>query len=120
MHRHLKKSGEPLIPLLKRYTGTKDPILLFAYQDLVLRALKYEEQYADYWRSTADQDGENSAGHVSPTRMGRDFEIFIKLIGRFLSTQGKKSMPLLCPSVRALPWYRASCTPLVSHGRGPA
>lgn len=55
-----------------------------------------------------------------PTRMERDFEIFIKLIGRFLSTQGKKSMPLLCPSVRALPLYRASCTPLVSHGRGPA
>ncbi|KAL5877068.1 hypothetical protein ACKVWC_006224 [Pyricularia oryzae] len=66
MHRHLKKSGEPLIPLLKRYTGTKDPILLLAYQDLVLRALKYEEQYADYWRSTADQDGQEVDAIIVP------------------------------------------------------
>lgn len=52
-------SGEPLVPMLRDFYGPREPIGLLEYQDLTLKGLEYEEQYSDYWNSTAESDGKS-------------------------------------------------------------
>ena len=57
IHHHLKRSGEPLLPELRKSFKLRDAIPLLEYQDLTLQGLNYEAEYADYWNSTADEEG---------------------------------------------------------------
>ncbi|KAJ4140614.1 hypothetical protein NW765_015891 [Fusarium oxysporum] len=57
IHQHLNRSGEPLIPDLRDGLKLKTPTELLKYQDLTTQGLEFEQQYSDYWNSTADSDG---------------------------------------------------------------
>ncbi|EWY85605.1 hypothetical protein FOYG_12746 [Fusarium oxysporum NRRL 32931] len=56
IHQHLNRSGEPLIPDLRDGLKLKTPTELLKYQDLTTQGLEFEQQYSDYWNSTADLD----------------------------------------------------------------
>ncbi|KAL5589038.1 hypothetical protein FOBRF1_015566 [Fusarium oxysporum] len=56
IHQHLNRSGEPLIPDLRDGLKLKTPTELLKYQDLTTQGLEFEQQYSDYWNSTADSD----------------------------------------------------------------
>ncbi|SCO89869.1 probable general amidase [Fusarium oxysporum] len=56
IHQHLNRSGEPLIPDLRDGLKLKTPTELLKYQDLTIQGLEFEQQYSDYWNSTADSD----------------------------------------------------------------
>ncbi|EXK29793.1 hypothetical protein FOXG_11695 [Fusarium oxysporum f. sp. lycopersici 4287] len=57
IHQHLNRSCEPLIPDLRDGLKLKTPTELLKYQDLTTQGLEFEQQYSDYWNSTADSDG---------------------------------------------------------------
>jgi amidase len=57
IHQHLNRSGEPLIPDLRDGLKLKTPTELLKYQGLTIQGLEFEQQYSDYWNSTADSDG---------------------------------------------------------------
>ena len=57
VHANLDRSGEPLIPELKKSFRLRDPIPLLEYQNLTLQGLEYEREYSDYWNSTSSSDG---------------------------------------------------------------
>ncbi|TVY65140.1 Acetamidase [Fusarium oxysporum f. sp. cubense] len=56
IHQHLNRSGELLIPDLRDGLKLKTPTELLKYQDLTIQGLEFEQQYSDYWNSTADSD----------------------------------------------------------------
>ncbi|QKD59933.2 amidase signature domain-containing protein [Fusarium oxysporum Fo47] len=56
IHQHLNRSGEPLIPDLRDGLKLKTPTELLKYQGLTIQGLEFEQQYSDYWNSTADSD----------------------------------------------------------------
>ncbi|KAI1826554.1 amidase signature domain-containing protein [Xylaria intraflava] len=58
IHGHLARSGEPLIPELEEELRFKEPMSLLNYQDATIRGLEFEGKYAEYWNSTAEQDGQ--------------------------------------------------------------
>ncbi|KAK3944398.1 Acetamidase [Diplogelasinospora grovesii] len=66
VHKHLDLSGEPLIPNLEKSFKLRDPIPLLEYQDLTLRGLDYEIKYAEYWNSTAEDDGDMVDAVIMP------------------------------------------------------
>lgn len=66
IHRHLRLSGEPLIPDLEDTFGLKPPLGLLEMQDLTLQGLEYEAAYSDYWNSTADEDGQTVDAVIMP------------------------------------------------------
>lgn len=55
--KQLGLSGEPPIPQIKIIIEGKEPLPLLEYQDLILQGIEYAEAYADYWNSTAQDDG---------------------------------------------------------------
>ena len=57
VHTQLRRSGEPLIPELKKSFQLRDPMPLLEYQDLTLQGLDYEREYCDYWNSTSRDGG---------------------------------------------------------------
>ena len=54
---HIKKSGEPILPEHGSRFEPRDPMPLLDYQDLTIKGLEFENQYSDYWNSTALDDG---------------------------------------------------------------
>ncbi|KAL8915650.1 MAG: hypothetical protein Q9172_006804 [Xanthocarpia lactea] len=61
VHTQLRRSGEPLIPELKKSFQLRDPIPLLEYQDLTLQGLDYEREYCDYWNSTSTDEAYTEA-----------------------------------------------------------
>ena len=57
VHKQIKLSGEPLVPLLRNDFQLRDPMPLLKYQDLTIQGKAYNEAYSDYWNSTACDDG---------------------------------------------------------------
>jgi amidase len=57
IHKQLARSGEPLVPGIAEELKHREPRPLLEVHDLTLRGLAYEIKYADYWNSTADDDG---------------------------------------------------------------
>ncbi|KAI1213560.1 amidase [Annulohypoxylon truncatum] len=67
VHEDLKLSGEPLIPALDtRGMKLRPPMDVLKFQDLAARGLEFEAQYADYWNSTAKDDGQIVDAVVMP------------------------------------------------------
>ncbi|EFR01957.1 acetamidase [Nannizzia gypsea CBS 118893] len=56
--KQLSLSGEPPIPQIKPIIEGKEPLPLLEYQDLNLQGIEFTEAYADYWNSTAQDDGQ--------------------------------------------------------------
>ena len=60
VHNQLERSGEPLIPELRKAFRLRDPVSLLEYQDSTLQGLEYELKYNDYWESTGKDDGNDN------------------------------------------------------------
>lgn len=57
IQKQLALSGEPLITDLEGFYTLKPPMSLLEYQDRALQLRDYRQAYSDYWKSTADADG---------------------------------------------------------------
>ncbi|KDB20646.1 hypothetical protein H109_07399 [Trichophyton interdigitale MR816] len=64
--KQLGLSGEPPIPQIKIIIEGKEPLPLLEYQDLILQGIEYAEAYADYWNSTAQDDGQVVDAVIAP------------------------------------------------------
>ncbi|EFE34617.1 general amidase GmdA, putative [Trichophyton benhamiae CBS 112371] len=64
--KQLSLSGEPPIPQIKIFVEGKEPLPLLEYQDLILQGIEYAEAYADYWNSTAQDDGQIVDAVIAP------------------------------------------------------
>ncbi|EZF92605.1 hypothetical protein H113_06551 [Trichophyton rubrum MR1459] len=64
--KQLGLSGEPPIPQIKMLLEDKEPLPLLEYQDLILQGIEYAEAYADYWNSTAQDDGQVVDAIIAP------------------------------------------------------
>ncbi|KAF3482023.1 general amidase [Arthroderma uncinatum] len=58
VNKQLHLSGEPPIPQIKEIARSRKPQPLLEYQDLILQGIDYSAAYADYWNSTAEEDGQ--------------------------------------------------------------
>ncbi|KAI6351324.1 hypothetical protein MCOR25_010012 [Pyricularia grisea] len=112
IYRHLRMSGESLIPLLEQSADLKNPLSLLAYQDLVLKALNYEEQYADYWRSTADVDGQEVDAIIAPVCQSAAV-----IPGKLYSSGYTEIFNLLNYSVAVIPVTKANKEIDIRHDR---
>ncbi|OAL70015.1 hypothetical protein A7D00_5544 [Trichophyton violaceum] len=51
---------------IKMLLEDKEPLPLLEYQDLILQGIEYAEAYADYWNSTAQDDGQVVDAIIAP------------------------------------------------------
>ncbi|KAK8136419.1 amidase [Apiospora sp. TS-2023a] len=102
IHAQLDRSGEPLIPDLKRSFELRPPIGLLEYQDLTLQGLDYEAQYSDYWNSTGDGDGQVVDAVIMPVAPHAAV-----IPGKFYHTAYTEAMNLLNYSAVVIPVTKA-------------
>ncbi|KAL9112148.1 MAG: hypothetical protein Q9227_003525 [Pyrenula ochraceoflavens] len=102
VHAQLDLSGEPLIPELRDSMALRPPTGLLEYQGKTLEGLDYENEYSDYWNSTANADGQIVDAVIMPVAPHAAV-----IPGKYYHTAYTEAINLLNYSVVVIPVTKA-------------